>query len=226
MTIEWYDWKEWWFDKARNGRMRPWLDPSLESKPSYRKANLGCGTIVFSPDRGWTNVDQFGDHDDVVECDLCEIPWPWNDNEFDYIFMSNILEHIPHHDNRYDGEFWFHIENELLRITKPNGIWEIHGPSPDNAVVELQRGGHCRLIGPVTFEHLVVCYHHGAMLLTKQHEKFRLRELDVHQWYGFGNGNGLTDWHARNYLGRRLGDIVSRILGHPCQIRMVYQVVK
>lgn len=213
---------------AKYGRVLPWLDPEHEQDPEYRKANLGCGTIVFSPERGWTNVDQFGEmNDDVVEWDLCDIPWPWDDNEFDYIFMSNILEHIPHHDTRYNGEFWYHLENELLRITKSNGIWEIHGPSPDNAVVELQRGGHCRLVGPITFEHLVIGYQAGAMWVTKQHERFSLRELDVRQWYGFGDHNGgLTDWHARRYLGRRLGDLVSQVLGHPCQIRMIYQVVK
>ena len=225
--IETYDWDSWWLIGNPHGRMRPWLPWQLERDPTFKKANLGCGTLLFDKANGWANVDQFAPRGmDVIPWDLTEIPGPFRDDAFDYVFMSNILEHMPHNLDRYTGEFWYHLENELLRITKPGGIWEIHGPDPRNAVVELQRGGHSRLVGDTTFEHLVVQYHAGAMAVTEQHEKYSLKRLDVRSWSGFGHRGGLTDWHARRYLGRRLGDAVSRILGRPWQIRLVYEVVK
>lgn len=222
-----YDWDEWWSVGSPYGRMRPWLAPALERDPGYRKANLGCGTLQFSPERGWVNVDQYApDGMDIVRWDMTDIPGPFEDNEFSYLFMSNILEHMPHNLDRYPGEFWYALEDELLRITKQGGVWEIHGPDPRNVVVELQRGGHARLVGDVTFEHLQVRYDAGAMHVTDQHEKYGLVKVDERSWYGFGGRKGLTDWHARRYLGRRLGDAVARVLGHPCQVRLVYAVVK
>ncbi|MDQ6968429.1 MAG: class I SAM-dependent methyltransferase [Mariprofundaceae bacterium] len=38
---------------------------------------------------------------------------PFNDNEFDIIFSSNVLEHIPH---------IYEFQNEIHRVLKPNGI--------------------------------------------------------------------------------------------------------
>jgi predicted SAM-dependent methyltransferase len=207
--------------------MRPWLSSDLERDPTFRKANLGCGTLIFNDENGWTNVDQFSPEGmDVLAWDMTEIPGPFEDDTFDYLLMSNILEHMPHNLDRYRGEFWNHLENELLRITRPGGVWEIHGPDPRNATVELQRGGHARLVGPVTFEHLVIRYHVGGMAVTEQHERFGLKVLDRRTWYGFGARGYLTDYNARKHLGRGLGDVVARVIGRPWQIRLVYRVVK
>jgi predicted SAM-dependent methyltransferase len=231
MTVEFFDWSAWFLSEGKYGRILPWLDLEREKDPDFRKANLGCGTKVFNPDHGWVNVDQFGDPDhSIIQWDLARFPYPFEDDYFDFIFMSNILEHIPQSHPDVLGELWYSLEQELFRITKPGGLWEIHGPDPRNVIIELQRGGHCRLVGPVTFEHLVVKYHYGALQSARMHENLSLKRVDHTDkkwpaWYGF-NIMGLTDWHCRRYLGRRLGDLVARILGKPCQLRMVYQVVK
>ena len=231
MTVEWYDWDSWYNGMDKYGRVLPWLDSEREQDPTFRKANLGSGTKVFRPDHGWVNVDQFCDPDHgIVQWDLCQFPYPFPDDHFDLLFMSNVLEHIPPRHPDVQGELWYSLIQELFRITKPGGYWEIHGPDPRNVVIELQRGGHCRLVGTITFEHLVVKYHHGALQIARMHELLSLKRVDHTAkkwptWYGF-EVLGLTDWHARRYLGRWLGEIVSRILGRPYHLRMVYQVVK
>jgi hypothetical protein len=224
--MDWYDWGDWWFDIGKHGRNRPWLDEDLEKDRDYRKANIGCGTLVFNPDNGWVNYDQYPDRErGVKHMDITLLPLAIPDDHFDYIFLSNILEHIPDTVPELDGECWYHIIEELLRVTKNGGHWEIHGPDPRDAVYTLQVGGHTRLVGPHTFEHLTIRYPHGAMKTTALHDNYGLKMVDYGRYSRFQIGK-ITDWHLRRYLGRSLGDMVARIVGRPGQIRMVFQVIK
>ena len=223
---EYYDWEKWWFDVGKHGRNRPWLTEEKERDPDYLKANVGCGTMVFNPHRGWFNLDQFPDIEKgVMAFDLCKFPFPFPDNKFDYLLFSNVLEHIPDTIPDAPGEAWYNMLEELLRITKPGGIWEIHGPDPRDAVNTLQVGGHTRLVGPLTFEHLTIRYEHGAMRTTHLHDAFGAEWVDQGRYYQFKMGP-ITDWHLRRYLGRRLGDIAAKIIGKPGMIRMVLRIKK
>lgn len=224
--VDWLDWDRHWFDVGRHGRNRPWLEGRLEDDPAFKKANIGCGTLVFSPKNGWDNFDQFPDAEhEVYQLKLTEPMDFIEDDTYDYLFFSNVLEHIPDTVPGVDGEIWYYMLEELLRITKPGGHWEIHGPDPRDAIYTLQVGGHTRLVGKHTFEHLTIRYTQGAMKTTELHDRYGMTLVDYGSYSRFKMGK-ITDWHFRKYLGRRLGDIAVKILGKPGQIRMVLRVEK
>ena len=54
------------------------------------KINLGCG-IRFR--EGWENVDIVPTSDVVKRVDLRK-PFPYEDNSFDIVYHSNVLEHF------------------------------------------------------------------------------------------------------------------------------------
>lgn len=223
---QWFDWREWWFDQGQYGRNRPWLSDLAERDPTYIKGNVGCGTLAFNPKHGWINLDQFPDPENgVIEFDLCSFPYDFPDDHFDYLFFSNVLEHIPDTKPGVPGELWYNMLEELLRITKPDGIWEIHGPDPRDVVGTLQVGGHTRLVGPLTFEHLTIRYEHGAIRTTELHDKYGAEWVDQGRYYQFKMGI-ITDWHFRRYLGRKVGDVLTKIVGKPGMLRMVLRIVK
>lgn len=225
--VDWItSWDQWWNDVGKYGRMEPWLSDEDEADPEYRKGNMGCGTITFEPLNGWVNFDQYGDAEHLVHTlNLCDLPLDIPDDVFDYLYFSNVLEHIPMNVPDVVGEFWYHLLDELIRITKDGGVWEIHGPDPKDVVETLQVGGHARLVGPHTFNHLAVRYKHGAMYTTEMHDHVRAEFLDITRFYQWKAGV-LTDWHLRRYLGRRLGDVAAKIVGRPGQIRMVLRIHK
>ncbi len=80
------------------------------------KLNLGSGRKVKE---GWTNVDLTDKHGAEVIHNLENFPYPFKDNEFDYILMDNILEHL---------EDTIKVMEELSRISKPNAIIRIIVP--------------------------------------------------------------------------------------------------
>jgi len=73
---------------------------------------LGCGK---KPRDGAVNHDLFkhAPHVDVAH-DLNVLPWPWEDEEFDTVIASSVLEHL--HIDRLA------IMAEVWRITKPGGL--------------------------------------------------------------------------------------------------------
>lgn len=224
--IQFLDWDEYWHEN-RYGRAYPWLTSEVERDPEVRKLNLGCGSIVFKEENGWTNVD-YNPGPGILQHDLYERPWPLGDNSFDYIFMSNILEHICH-------LHWFSIMAELFRVSKDGTIWEIQGPDPDNYVQTLQAPSHTGLVGPWSFFEYIVRHGKGDLNIGRQADQWRLEPVDCEysdsrptKWttfYAAWIGN-VNDYHFRKYLGRRIGEAVSMIIGRPWNLRLVYKVVK
>lgn len=89
---------------------------------------------------------------DVVH-DLLAFPWPFPDNSFDHVFMSHVLEHVPHyvaHKESKDG-FILAIE-EIHRILKPGGTLEVLSPHPDSPDVWADPT-HTRVIHPKNFDY-------------------------------------------------------------------------
>jgi len=88
-------------------------------KPEFKnmmKVNLGCGKQIKP---GWTNIDnekQLGV--DVVH-NLEVLPYPFQSNTVDFIYMSHVLEHL---DNPYE------VILECHRILKHGGLLEILVP--------------------------------------------------------------------------------------------------
>lgn len=71
------------------------------------KLHLGCGTVIK---KGWVNHDIMQLPGVDVVHDLGAFPWPFEDRQFDEVYMKDVLEHLP--------EIIKTME-ELYRITKP-----------------------------------------------------------------------------------------------------------
>ncbi len=80
------------------------------------KLNLGCGDDIRTE---YVNLDIVSMPGVDVVHDLRVTPLPFQENEFEEIFTSHCLEHLPN---------FVDIMQELWRITKPNGIIDIYVP--------------------------------------------------------------------------------------------------
>ncbi len=56
-----------------------------------KKLNIGCGSDIKE---GFVNLDRFKLSGVNVVHDLGKFPWPFKDNEFDFINCDQILEHL------------------------------------------------------------------------------------------------------------------------------------
>jgi len=85
------------------------------------KLNVGCGEDIRE---GWINLDNHSSLGSDYVWDLNNLPLPFKDGEFDYVYCSHVIED------------WTHprpIIDELVRITKVNGLIEIRTPFETNA---------------------------------------------------------------------------------------------
>lgn len=119
------------------------LNAPLTQRPgsvSSSKLNLGCG-----PDyrEDYHNVDIRDDvgPDEVVN--LNSYPWPWDDNQFDHVLASNVLEHLR------DQAAALH---ELHRVTADGGTIQAAFPHP-NGRSQWIDPTHEHHLMPETFEH-------------------------------------------------------------------------
>lgn len=81
-----------------------------------KKLNLGCGNFKKE---GFVNVDWIDTVQPDVIHDLNELPYPFQDNEFDYVEADHVLEHL-------DDPFG--VMKEMHRITKDGGRIAIRVP--------------------------------------------------------------------------------------------------
>jgi len=95
-----------------------------------RKLEIGCNNQRISEE--WETLDIVsGDNVDIVT--NIENELPIEDNIYDLIYMSHVLEHIP----------WYKtidVLRELYRILKPNGMVEIFVPDIDKIISAYQKG--------------------------------------------------------------------------------------
>lgn len=79
------------------------------------KLNLGCGRDIR---KGWVNLDfTEGEGVDIVH-DLNKLPLPFEDQKFDIVLCSDIVEHVD----------FIPLINDIYRILKKNGILKIRSP--------------------------------------------------------------------------------------------------
>ncbi|MCK4553267.1 methyltransferase domain-containing protein [Candidatus Pacearchaeota archaeon] len=81
-----------------------------------KKLNLGCG---LKPFEDYVNVDMVKRKGVDVVHNLEKFPYPFKNNEFDEVYMDNVLEHL---------EDIIKVMEELHRISKPNAIIKIIVP--------------------------------------------------------------------------------------------------
>lgn len=84
------------------------------------RLNLGCG---FDKREGFINADSFTECSPDVLMDIESYPWPFEDDQFDYILMKHVLEHV----GASFADFRL-VMRELYRVLKPGGRVEIHVP--------------------------------------------------------------------------------------------------
>ena len=82
-----------------------------------RKLNLGCGGNVLD---GWINSDVNPISSDVIHLNVGN-EFPFNDNEFDYIFSEHMIEHKPY-------EVGSSSLKECYRVLKPRGVVRVSTP--------------------------------------------------------------------------------------------------
>jgi len=94
------------------------VDEPLEDLSMPCRLNIGCGRDVRL---GWVNLDKYPCDESVVCCDLDREKLPFEDNCFDFICMSHILEHF------YGDRF--EILRDVCRVLKPGGVLEVRLPT-------------------------------------------------------------------------------------------------
>lgn len=106
-----------------------------------RKLNLGCGNDIR---KGWVNLDILNNKGVNVIHDLNKLPLPFNDNYFDYILCTDVLEHINYKD----------LMSELHRILRKNGILRINVPHFTSRS-NYQDPTHIKMFSSNTFHYFV-----------------------------------------------------------------------
>lgn len=126
-----------------------------------KKLNFGCGRDIKE---GWDNVDIQKSPKITKSFDFDKFPYPLKENMYDYVFLSNILEHLDKPDK---------VMNELWRIAKPKGIIKIITPHYTNkgVYVDLQ---HKHFFNEICFKNLIT---QGTNINKKN--KFELIKLEL-----------------------------------------------
>src|SRR3954471_11200980 len=86
------------------------------------KLNLGCG---FDKREGFANGDGYAGCEPDVLMDIETVPWPLETNQFEFVLMKHVLEHVGQTATQF-GE----VMKELYRVCAPGGHVEIHVPHP------------------------------------------------------------------------------------------------
>jgi SAM-dependent methyltransferase len=104
-----------------------------------KKLHLGCGNVIKP---GWLNHDLVSLPGVDVVHDLRVFPWPFEDRQFEEVFMREVLEHLPD---------TIRTLEELYRITKPGAKIYITVPYW-NSYAAIGDPTHVRLFNETSFD--------------------------------------------------------------------------
>lgn len=82
-----------------------------------RKLHIGCGGNIFS---GWLNTNYITRSKEILCFDATNT-YPFNDNEFDYIFSEHMIEHVTYQQGQK-------MISECFRVLRPKGKLRISTP--------------------------------------------------------------------------------------------------
>ncbi len=129
---------------------------------SLQKLNLGCG---LSKIPGGVNVDFQARYGPDYVHDLNSFPYPFEDNTFDYVHCSQIIEHL--HDT-------MRVMEEIHRITKPDGIVYIGVPHFSSRIAYADPT-HVRYFASTTFTH----YFPAGCYMSSRDIRFEVRSKTI-----------------------------------------------
>jgi hypothetical protein len=85
-----------------------------------KKLNMGSGLKKLP---GYVNVDSEDYCDPDVTMDLNQLPWVFEDDEFQHVVAKDILEHLG-----YSNTKFIDIIKEMYRVSENGAVWEVQFP--------------------------------------------------------------------------------------------------
>lgn len=107
-----------WHCQRKFGRIDRQIIEEYFNKHKVRKLNIGCGRNVLG---GWLNSNFYPRTKNVFHLNVIE-PFPFGNDEFDYVFSEHMIEHISYS----KGLLFF---SECFRVLKKNGKIRISTPN-------------------------------------------------------------------------------------------------
>ena len=92
--------------------------PSYDKEP--KKLNMGSGFLKID---GFVNADYSDLTEPDVKIDFNQLPWPFEDDEFQHIVAKDILEHLGN-----DSVSLTDIIKEMHRVSENGAVWEVQVP--------------------------------------------------------------------------------------------------
>jgi len=160
------------------------------------KLNLGCGLDVRSSSQGWVNVDHY-EGEGVINWDLWKVPYPFEDNTFNYVLLAHVIEHLPFvrvDRNGSSKDLLVAILDEIYRISRHGALIDVYTPKGNDPHF-YANPEHCR---PILCETLYgLCEGREVRYVST----YRLRLLDCHiKERGFYVHWRLNAYHLMKYL--------------------------
>lgn len=151
--------------------------------------NVGCGSHYFSD---WVNLDAYQSQS-VYCCDLRE-RIPCDDNSFDVVYSSHVIEHFSH--EKVDS-----FVAELFRVLKPAGVLRLLTPDLERLVQEYLKN--------------LIAWNQDDTVLNRQRYEWIILELFDQMVRRESGGEMIKKLLSRDiceeYVSSRIGDEFKRI---------------
>ena len=107
-----------WHCQRKFGRVDRQIIQGYLDEHTLKKLHIGCGRNVLE---GWLNSNFYPRSINVFHLNAIK-PFPFGDNEFDYVFSEHMIEHIPY----AEGSL---LLAECFRVLKKNGKIRLSTPN-------------------------------------------------------------------------------------------------
>lgn len=139
------------------------MGTASERRSLKTKLHLGCGTVIKE---GWLNHDMVPLPGVDVVHDLRQFPWPFEDSQFEEVFMKDVLEHLSD---------TIRTMEELYRVTKPGAriyitvpYWNSLAASGDPTHVRMFNEFSFHFFDPTTWQCKERPYYSSARFYIKR----------------------------------------------------------
>lgn len=161
------------------------------------KLNFGCGSDIKE---GWDNVDMQEGKGVTKVFDFDKFPYPLKKNKYDYVLISQVLEHLIYPDRTLKELHKSCVDGAIIRIEVPHY-------SNKGAYNDLQHRG---FFNEVAFENFV-----KSQCLIKKNDGFKIVLLEITPT--------IVGKFIPKYLRNKLGLLIN---GLHSQIHVEYEISK